>query len=70
MVPKSMLKNDAVIRPVKQEPASYKTEIVMFEEMMASSDYPKPKPFSRPSKSSFDPTGYSDHFPISILLEE
>ncbi len=70
MVPKSMLKNNALISPVKQGPNSYKTEIIMFDEMMASSDYPKPKPFSRPSKSSFDPEGYSDHFPISILLEE
>jgi hypothetical protein len=70
MVPKSMLKNSAVIRPVKQGRDSYETEILRFEEMMASSDYPKPKPFSRPSKSSFDPEGYSDHFPISIFLEE
>lgn len=70
LVPKSMIKSNALMRPVKLNNYSYRTEIVMIPEMMANSDYPKPKPFGRPSKSSFDPTGYSDHFPISIYLEE
>jgi hypothetical protein len=71
MVPKSMIKSNALIRPVKLNSYSYRTEIVMPKEMMANSDYPKPKPFGRPSKkSSYDPTGYSDHLPISVYLEE
>lgn len=70
MVPKSMIKSNAMIRPVKLKNNTFLTEIVMIQEMMANSGYPKPKPFGRPSKSSYDSTGYSDHFPISITLEE
>ncbi len=71
MVPKSMLKSTALIRPVRLNPETYRVNILMYPEMMAGGDYPKPKPFGRPSKAStYDPTGYSDHFPISVGVEE
>ncbi|MCF8366541.1 MAG: hypothetical protein K9H16_12210, partial [Bacteroidales bacterium] len=71
MVTKSMLKSNALIKPVQVSTGGYRVNIVMQPEMMAGGDYPKPKPFGRPSSgSSYDPTGYSDHFPISVYLEE
>lgn len=69
MVLKSMLKSNALIRPVQISGGMYQVNIVMFPEMMAGGDYPKPKPFGRPS-SSYNPEGYSDHFPVSVILEE
>lgn len=40
-------------------------------ELIATGDYPRPRKFGRPSSpSSFDPDGYSDHFPIAVVLEE
>lgn len=42
-----------------------------FEEMVASGDYPRPVRFGRPSRqSSFNRQGFSDHFPISMVLRE
>jgi hypothetical protein len=71
MVAKSMLKSNALIRPVQISPGAYRVNIVMPPEMMAGGDYPRPRCYGRPSKaSSYDPEGYSDHFPISVMLEE
>ncbi len=71
MVAKSMLKSNALIRPVQIGSGVYHVNIVMPPEMMAGGDYPKPRCFGRPSSaSSYDPGGYSDHFPISVMLEE
>jgi endonuclease/exonuclease/phosphatase family metal-dependent hydrolase len=72
MLPKSMLKSTAKFKPIKQADSDlYQIEIVMMPEMMANSAYPKPKPFGRPSSpSTFDLEGYSDHWPISMMLEE
>lgn len=42
-----------------------------FPELVASGTYPRPRPFSRPSKKGgHDPDGFSDHFPISMVLIE
>lgn len=70
LVPKSMIKSTATIKPKKVNSSEYHVYIAMYPEMTANSDYPKPKPFGRPSKSSYDPEGFSDHFPISVILEE
>lgn len=43
--------------------------IETFTEMVASGDYPAPVRFGRPS-SGYDPDGFSDHFPISVVLRE
>jgi len=38
---------------------------------MAYGSYKSPKRFGRPSnKNSYNPDGYSDHFPISVIIEE
>jgi len=40
-------------------------------DIMAKGSYNAPRRFGRPSsKSSFDIDGYSDHFPVSVILEE
>jgi hypothetical protein len=49
------------------EPASVRIET--FAEMVAPGPYPGPRRFGRPS-SGFDPTGFSDHFPISLMVRE
>jgi len=44
--------------------------IESFPEMTSDGQYPAPIRFSRPSASSFNPDGFSDHFPISVGLVE
>jgi endonuclease/exonuclease/phosphatase family metal-dependent hydrolase len=45
------------------------TEIVIPPAMKASGVYPRPRRFGRPSEG-YDPDGFSDHYPISLVLEE
>lgn len=62
----SLLDAGAAIRLV---PDSVRIEA--FPEMVGGGDYPAPRRFGRPSATSqFDPTGFSDHYPISLVLEE
>jgi len=44
-------------------------EIIRYPEMMSSNDYKGPIRFGRPSKG-LNENGFSDHFPISLVLEE
>lgn len=39
-------------------------------ELIASGDYPRARKFGRPSIKEFDEDGYSDHFPITMVLKE
>ncbi|MCP4633067.1 MAG: endonuclease/exonuclease/phosphatase [candidate division Zixibacteria bacterium] len=65
LVSKGLLKNDSSI---KVDIKTVKVEI--FPEMTFGT-YKAPKRFGRPSKkSTYNPEGYSDHFPISVILEE
>jgi endonuclease/exonuclease/phosphatase family metal-dependent hydrolase len=52
---------------VRVDPESVRIEA--FPEMVARGDYPAPRRFGRPS-SGFDPTGFSDHYPVSVMLHE
>ena len=46
-------------------------QVLRLAEMVSSGDYKGPRRFGRPSKSTgFDDTGYSDHFPIALILSE
>ncbi len=63
MVSKAVIKNDAPLK-IKSD----FVRIERFPEMMEGS-YKKPRRFGRPS-STLDETGFSDHFPISIVLVE
>ncbi|MBT3208017.1 MAG: endonuclease/exonuclease/phosphatase [Bacteroidetes bacterium] len=44
-------------------------KIEMFPEMVSGGDYPDPIRFGRPS-SQYNASGFSDHYPISMILEE
>lgn len=63
LVSKGLLLQSA---PLKARRDSARIE--RFAEMRTGS-YEVPRRFSRPSSSSFDQDGYSDHFPISMILE-
>ena len=63
LVSKSLLLQSA---PVKARLDS--ARIIRFPEMRKGS-YEVPRRFSRPSSRSYDPVGYSDHFPISMMIE-
>ncbi len=68
---KGLLKNSSKIKLVNDEAGNYKVAIEIYDEMKSGGDYPSPIFFSRPSeKSSFNPEGFSDHYPISVILEE
>ena len=69
-----MLDQILVNRPVLRDDSPFSVdvatfEILMYPEMTTSSD--GPKRFGRPSSSSsFDDTGFSDHFPVAVVLVE
>lgn len=44
-------------------------QIVYFPDMVKG-DYYTPIRFSRPSESGYNPSGYSDHLPIELIIEE
>ncbi len=63
LVSKGMNKNDSKIKVKKETIAIFKPS-----EMVGSSG--RPKRFGRPSRpSSFDNTGFSDHFPITVEIK-
>ncbi len=45
-------------------------EIIQHPDMVKSGRYGGPRRFSRPSASSYDPEGFSDHFPIGVRIAE
>jgi len=67
LVNRAMLRSEGVLR-VRPE----SVEILSFPEMLVSSGANKgsPRRFSRPSESSFDETGFSDHLPIAVRVVE
>lgn len=48
-------------------PPAEAVRVEVFDGMARTGDYPGPRRFGRPA-SAFDPTGYSDHFPVSVDL--
>jgi hypothetical protein len=70
MISKGFLAEDA---PLKIKRGS--VEIIQFPEMVKKGFYKTPLRFGRPSKNkenkkSLDVKGFSDHFPISLVIEE
>lgn len=71
MASKEMLKKTGKIRIATDDSDNNLIKIETFAPMVATGDYPTPVFFSRPSeKGKFNANGYSDHFPISVVLEE
>jgi hypothetical protein len=44
-------------------------QIIQYDDMVTTSEYKKPLRFGRPS-DKLDINGYSDHFPICLVLKE
>ncbi len=71
MASRELLKKNGVIHLALDNTDNYLVNIETFAPMVAPGDYPRPISFGRPSeKSSFNPNGYSDHFPVSVILEK
>jgi len=65
LVSKGLIKSTS---PLKVKAGSPRVENI---DIMAKGSYKAPRRFARPStKSSYNPDGYSDHFPVSVVLEE
>jgi len=68
---KELLKKTGKIHLATDASDNYMVNIETIAPMVAMGDYLKPIFFSRPSeKGSFNANGYSDHFPVSVVLEE
>jgi endonuclease/exonuclease/phosphatase family metal-dependent hydrolase len=70
----NLLDQFLVSRPLLERGAALRVDpdsarIDAFPEMVGRGDYPAPRRFGRPS-SGFDPTGFSDHYPIALMLHE
>ncbi len=69
MVSKSVLGGSGGLRVKGTAQASYAVRIERHPEMTDQGTYPKPIRFGRPS-STLNEDGFSDHFPVSVVLEE
>jgi len=71
LVSKELIKSTGKIKIAKSPKHEYLVNIEMLPEMVNPGRYPSPISFGRPSKaSSFNQAGFSDHFPISVVVEE
>jgi hypothetical protein len=71
MVSKELLQTTGKPRIAKDMSGKFMAGIGHFPEMITGGRYPTPKRFGRPSeKSSYDPSGFSDHFPVWMMVEE
>ena len=70
IVSKGLLTKGSGIEVKKASDDSYPVAIERFAEMVSGGTYPSPIRFSRPSAKDYNANGYSDHFPISVILTE
>ncbi len=64
MVSKGMIQASAKIK-VKEDSVN-----IFMPEEMVSSYYTEPIPFKRPSHKDYNSNGYSDHYPICMVIQE
>ncbi len=64
MVSKGMIQSSAKIK-VREDSIN-----IFMPEEMVSSDYTEPIPFKRPSHKDYNSNGYSDHYPICMVIQE
>jgi endonuclease/exonuclease/phosphatase family metal-dependent hydrolase len=69
LVGKSLLSGAGGLRVKGTMQASYAVRVERYPEMTDQGTYPRPVRFGRPS-SKLNETGFSDHFPVSVVLEE
>jgi hypothetical protein len=71
LVSKELIKSTGKIKVAKGATPEYLVKIEMFPEMVNPGRYSSPVSHGRPSKkSSFNPDGFSDHYPVSVVIEE
>ena len=71
LVSKELVQTGGKPRIAKDVNGKFMAGIEHFAEMVTGGRYPTPKRFGRPSeKSSYDPEGFSDHFPVWTVVEE
>ncbi len=64
LVNKNMLAENKPVRALRES-----VEIFRVPGMVSGGRYPAPIRFSRPNKSSYNPDGYSDHYPVVMKIE-
>jgi len=69
MVSKGILTGKSGFQIRKDSSSMPSVRIEMFDEMVSKGEYPVPLRFGRPS-AQMNENGYSDHYPISFVLEE
>ncbi len=72
MASKEMIKSSGKIKIARRTTTpEYWVMVEMYPEMVSGGRYPTPISHGRPSKkSTFNPAGFSDHYPISVVVEE
>jgi hypothetical protein len=71
MVSKGIVNGKSGFKLKKNQNSNHYAKILMFDELYnKNKTYPVPKKFGRPSKGDLNKSGYSDHYPISMILEE
>jgi endonuclease/exonuclease/phosphatase family metal-dependent hydrolase len=69
MVSKEMVKTTGKFKVAKDDEGNYNVKVEMFDAMVSGGRYPNPVNYGRPAKrSSYNPDGFSDHYPISIVV--
>ncbi len=70
LVSKGLLLQKGKFHIAKDDNKKHKVKIVMQKEMQSTGRYPSPIRFSRPAKKDYNPDGFSDHYPVSVVVEE
>ncbi|MCB2231616.1 endonuclease/exonuclease/phosphatase [bacterium] len=70
IVAKGLLTGNEGLQIKKAADGSYPVAVERFPEMVSDGDYPAPIRFGRPSAAGFNQNGFSDHYPISVLVSE
>lgn len=70
MVSRELIKKTGKIKVSETSDKVFRVMIERPDIMISGGRYPNPRHFGRPSHSGFDPEGFSDHFPVSMMIEE
>ncbi len=71
LVSKGIVKGNQGFELPTNPGGDFLTEIVTYPDMVTGGWYPDPRRFGRPSSSSsYDPDGFSDHYPVAFVLQE
>ena len=70
MVTRGLLTNNSPIKLGEFEDGT-QVKVIKYPEMVSGGQYPDPIRFGRPASRTYNPdTGYSDHYPVSMMITE